>query len=97
MNFILNQKMLQEGALFLTEREAYSGVRKMADNVMNDVNLVFGSRPVASENIADLASCAIIYGTIDRSPALEQLAALGLIDVENVRGKNEVYLFQVIE
>lgn len=39
----------------------------------------------------------VIYGTIDRSPVLADLARQGLIDLEELRGKNEVYLFQVID
>ncbi|MFC5530486.1 glycosyl hydrolase 115 family protein [Cohnella yongneupensis] len=97
MNFTINERIINEGALFLREKEAYSGVHKVADKVMKDIELVFGILPTWAEELDQLASCAVIYGTIDRSPVLTSLSEQGLIDLEEIRGKNEVYLFQIID
>lgn len=97
MDFTINQSVLSRGAFFLHEKEAYSGVHKIADKVMHDIELVFGIRPTSSEDLNKLSSCAVIYGTIDRSPVLENLAEKGIIDSEEIRGKNETYLFQIID
>jgi hypothetical protein len=97
MGFIINKQVLSSGALFLREKEAYSGVHKIAGKVMQDIQLVFGIAPTATEEISQCASPVVIYGTIDRSPVLADLARQGLIDLEELRGKNEVYLFQVID
>jgi hypothetical protein len=97
MGFTINQKTLIGGAFFLSEKEAYSGVNKVAQKVMHDVELVFGVSPRSTEELDKLSSCAVIYGTIDRSPVLKSLSEQGVIDLEEIRGKSEVYLFQVID
>ncbi|QAY66984.1 glycosyl hydrolase 115 family protein [Paenibacillus protaetiae] len=97
MNFIINPKTLKEGAFFYREKEAYSGVHKIADKVLKDIESVFGVRPGSAEDYAELASSAVIYGTIGRSPVLERLSEQGLVDLNEIRGKNEVYAFQVID
>lgn len=96
MKFTINQKTLTEGAFFLSEKGAYSGVNKIAEKVMHDIELVFGVNPTSSEEVHKLTSCAVIYGTIDRSPVLESLSEKGLINLQEIRGKNEVFLFQII-
>lgn len=97
MGFVINPRVLKEGAFLLEEKTAYSGVRKIAGKVMRDIELVFGVKPTSTEGINHLSSCAVIYGTIERSPVLDSLSELGLIDLAAIRGKNEVYLFQIID
>lgn len=97
MNFAINRNLLSSGAFFLEEKEAFSGVRKIADKVSGDIEKVFGVRPASAREIGQLTACPVIYGTIGRSPVLDRLSALGLVDLQAVRGKNEVYLLQVIE
>ena len=97
MDFAMNQRILREGAFFLQEKEAYSGVHKIAEKVMRDLELVFDVRPTSTEEYRQLSSCAVIYGTVDRSPVLKSLSERGLIDLDVVRGKSEVYLFQVVD
>ncbi|WP_040949799.1 glycosyl hydrolase 115 family protein [Gorillibacterium massiliense] len=93
----MNRQSIMEGAFFLEEKAAFSGVRKIAGKVAKDIELVFGVRPTSAEEMDQLSSSAVIYGTIGRSPVLENLSQQGLIDLEEIRGKNEVYLFQTIE
>lgn len=97
MEFTINQNILNENALFLHEKEAYSGVHKVASKVIHDFELVFGIRPTSSEEMDGLSSSAVIYGTIGRSPVLESLSEQGIINLGEIRGKNEVYLFQIID
>jgi hypothetical protein len=97
MSFIINRKTLTEGALFFREKEAYSGVHKIAEKVMHDIELILKINVTSTEDIHKLSLCAVIYGTIDRSPVLNSLSKQGLINLEDIRGKNEVYLFQTIE
>ena len=97
MNFVIDQTALQAGSLFLKEKEAYSGVHKIAAKVMKDIELVLGVRPASTEQLDQLAPCAVIYGTIDRSPVLAGLSEQGLIDLDAIRSKNEVYLFQTVD
>src|SRR5690554_5079874 len=97
MSFIINKVTLSSGALFFREKEAYSKIHKITGKVMHDIELVFGIAPTAAEEITQCASSVVIYGTIDRSPVLADLSGQGLITLEELRGKSEVYLFQVID
>ncbi|MBH1939926.1 glycosyl hydrolase 115 family protein [Mobilitalea sibirica] len=97
MGFTINQRILTENAFFLKEKEGYSGVHKIAEKVLHDIDLVFGVTPKQAEGIEQLASCPVIYGTIDRSPILDRMSEQRLIDLEEIRGKNEVFLFQSID
>lgn len=101
MNFIINQEMLKSGstsgALFFREEEAFSGVNKIAEKVFHDMELVFGHAPVATKEREKLASTAVFYGTVDHSPLLDELHEKNKIDLSVIRGKNEVFLFQVVD
>lgn len=108
MEFIIDQEELKNvnairngespsGSLFYQEVEAFSGVNKIATKVMHDLELVFGYAPKATTNRNQLGKMAILYGTINRSPILQELEENGLIDLSEVKGKREVFLFQVID
>lgn len=97
MKFKINANVLTEGSFWLKEKEAYSGVHKIANKVMRDIELVFGVYPDSTEEVNQLGSNVLIFGTVDRSPALKKLSEQGLIDLEEIRGKNEVFLFQTID
>ncbi len=95
MDFVLSQDMLRS-VLFYREDEAYTGVNKIAAKVMHDMELVFGHAPSATDDRRQLGKNAVFYGTVERSPMLQELHEKKLIDLDEVRGKREVYLFQVI-
>lgn len=99
MSFIISKQMLGDstaGSLFYQEKEAFSGVHKIAAKVMHDVELVFGTAPRATSDIGELGKHVVLYGTVGRSPMLSELAEKKLIDLSEVEGKREVYLFQVV-
>lgn len=95
MDFVLSQDMLRS-VLFYREDEAYTGVNKIAAKVMHDMELVFGHAPSATGDRRQLGKNAVFYGTVERSPMLQELHEKKLIDLDEIRGKREVYLFQVI-
>ena len=72
MDFLLSRELLAkahaaenfEGALFYQEKEALSGVTKIAAKVMHDIELVFGVAPKATFDKEKLAKHAVIYGTL---------------------------------
>jgi hypothetical protein len=97
MAYALNRTVLQTGALFLDEQEAYSGVRKMADKVAGDIGKVFGVRPGFAKEIRLLSAFPVLFGTDGKSPALDELDRLGRIRLDDIRGKREVFLMQVID
>ncbi len=107
MEFIITQPMLKNvsaipggpsgpAALFYREEEAFSGVNKIAGKVMHDVELVFGHAPQSTTDRNQLGKNAVIYGTVGHSPVLLELEEKRLIDLSEIEGKREVFVFQVI-
>lgn len=86
-------------AVFYLEEEAFSGVRKIAEKVAQDCKLVTGWDYEIKTGIpgADEERDCIIAGTVGNSAYLEELARQGRIDLSNVRGKREVYSFNILE
>jgi hypothetical protein len=108
MDFVINKEILKNvaatddntsmsGALFFQEKEAFSGVNKIARKVMHDVELVFGSAPQSTTEKKKLGKNAVLYGTVNHSPMLHEFEAKKLIDLSEIKGKREVYLFQVMD
>ncbi|MBZ4670647.1 MAG: hypothetical protein JG769_951 [Oscillospiraceae bacterium] len=99
MDFVISRTALENGeeALFYQEKEAFSGVNKIAGKVMHDVKLVFGASPQATYDRKKLAKNSIVYGTIGHSPVLDELNEKKIINLSAIEGKREVYLFQVID
>jgi len=97
MTFTIDGNLLQKGSLFLEEEDAWSGVRKMAGKVLDDIGLVFGVRPSSTTDPGQLTACPVIFGTAGRSPVLDRLHALGRIRLDDIRGKRETYLLEVID
>lgn len=110
MDFVINQEMLRRqlssttaedmsapSVLFYQEEEAFSGVNKIAEKVMHDLELVFGYAPQATIEKSKLNHHAVLYGTIDHSPMLKELETEKRIELSEIKGKREVFLFQVID
>jgi hypothetical protein len=108
MKFVINQERLKnvtatddntsmQGSFFYQEKEAFSGVNKIAKKVMHDVELVFGYAPQVTTDRNRLAKNVVLYGTVDNSPMLQELEEKKKIDLSEINGKREVYLFQVID
>lgn len=102
MQFIINKPVLSEKDtseknIFYTEKEAYPGVKKIADKVRLDVNRVLGYRPEKTEEIKELGKYPIIYGTVGNSTVLDELHKRGKINLSSIKGKREVFLFQLVE
>lgn len=88
--------LLTQGSLFYIEDEAFSGVNKIAKKVMRDIEMAFGYAPYATKDRRYLGKSVVLYGTLDRSSILQELDEKKLIDLSEIRGKREVYLFQVV-
>ncbi|MBP5329825.1 MAG: glycosyl hydrolase 115 family protein [Spirochaetaceae bacterium] len=80
---------------FLIEDSAFPGVLKIADKVCTDIERVTGKAPAKINNVQDAKDGLIIFGTVGKSPMLDQLAADGKILLDSVKAKNEVYSFTV--
>jgi hypothetical protein len=97
----MTQIRIGNTTFFYEEKEAYSGVQKIADKVRKDIELVTGSKPTFWDE-SDIGKKGrdihlVIYGTVDHSPVLDQLQQKGLIDLEGIRGKREVFKLHLVE
>ena len=81
---------------FIYENETLSGVKKISELVMKDVELVTGSHPISALYTDALYQNAtnsgvdILFGTIGQSPMLDSLKDSGEISYEGIAGKREV-------
>lgn len=83
----------------LTEQSAYSGVRKIADKVAHDIELVTGTKAEMIDEQA-LSNCKdasiILAATIGKSALLDELQRENKINVSACIGKREVYGFWLV-
>lgn len=86
---------------FYEEKEAYSGVRKIADKVRKDIELVTGVKPVSldQKELHNLRFQVdlVIYGTVGHSPVLDRLQQEGCLELADIKGKREVFKLQLAE
>lgn len=95
--FIISSEEGKCSISFYEEQEAFSGVVKIANKVRYDVKRVTDGMPQTVKDLANAGESVVIYGTIGQSPVLETLAKSQLIDLEQIKNKNEVYSFTIIE
>lgn len=81
----------------LIEPESYEGVKKIGITISEDIMTVSGVLPARKSEIKQCGTLVILIATADKSPLLDELEAKGLLSLEKIRGKREVYLMQVIE
>ena len=75
------------------EDSAFSGVLKIADKICLDIQRVTGTSPTKIKNIKDAKEDIITFGTVGKSPILDQLSKDGKILLDSVKNKNEIYSF----
>ena len=96
MSFSINKD-----SVIVIDQNDWPGVFRVAGKVSEDFQRVFGSGKEAEQVsfTGDVNSLAgkIVAGCIGKSEFIDALEKDNLIDLSQVRGKNEVYLFTVIE
>lgn len=82
---------------FVVEKEAFEGVRLIAEKVCKDVQLVSGRRPSVEEpkKVKKPSGC-ILAATVGHSPLLELYESEGLLDLSDIKGKREVFKLAVV-
>ena len=97
-----NSNISENQIVFVYEESAYSGVRKVAGKVREDIAKIFGAKPIGIE-YTDLKDTAgffehpVFFGTVGKSELLDRLAAKGDINLFDIAGGYEVYSFNVID
>jgi hypothetical protein len=102
MKFVLGKSTTdtlenKSSVVFYTEDTTFSGVNKIADKVRKDIERVTATCPDITSDKEELGKYAVIYGTMGHSAILEELNSRGLIDLSVLKGKWEVYLFQLVK
>ena len=87
MNLILGKEKTD----FYLEPEAFEGVRRIADKVAGDVEAVTGMRPEVTDAWHPSVPQVIVCATAGRSPLADRLADAGILCMEKLQGKREVY------
>lgn len=87
----------QQKWLFIWEKTEFSGVQKIAEKVKKDIFLVTGEMPENCDAVAEACDVLVVYGTVGKSRILEEFNKKGLVELEKIRGKREVYSFSVLE
>lgn len=91
MNIIVNKN-----TRIYHEPTALKGVTYAAENVMHDMELIFGSSPQVLQG-GESAETAVIYGTVGKSAILEKLDSEGKISLKQIADKWEVYSVNIVE
>ena len=99
MEYRINRYNIEEGLLgFVYEDSAYPGVKRIAGRVRKDAELVFGARPVKIAPGEETAcTFPVIFGTAGMSSALDDLDQRGLIKLDDIKGRREVYSFSIVD
>ncbi len=89
---------------FVSGSGEFSGVNKIAAKVRKDVERVTGALPNQVEwsesgkvSGASDAESFVIFGTVGKSAIISALAEKRIINLDNVKGKREVYSFTVVK
>ena len=75
----------------------WPGVMRAANDLLGDIEKVTGSKPSLNKDVIPKATNIVIIGTIGKSPLLDKLIKEKKIQVENMKGKWENLLIQVVQ
>ncbi|MBQ7934621.1 MAG: glycosyl hydrolase 115 family protein [Lachnospiraceae bacterium] len=92
----MKEMIIDSQVVFYEEISALPGVRKTAENVKRDLELVLDAYPATYCPGDEVTSC-IIYGTLGHSEILDALMAQGKVNYESICGKWEVYDFRLVD
>lgn len=100
MDFSISKHSISRGAVaFIGSTDEWSGVKKIAGRVSDDMKAVFGAQPKVFEGAegTEAVSMPILFGTASKSKLVANLAKAGMIDLQAVEGKREVFAFAVLK
>ncbi len=90
----MKQFIVDADLLFYEEESTLPGVKKVADYVRKDIELITGALP--QTYYEGTAKNIIIYGTVGHSTILAGLASEGHINLAEIEGKREVYSVKLL-
>ena len=101
MEYVLSAHTIKSRkASLLYDEGEWSGVRKIADRVCDDIKAVFGKKPellsVKEAVQAEAVTAPVLFGTVGKCNALLKLDKAGFISLKEIEGKREVYSFTLL-
>lgn len=84
-------------ASIVVDENDFPGVLRVARLVQNDLSMVTGRDPVLVTNGIPTAKTVIIAGTIGKSSLIDQLVSTGKLNVDDVSGKWENTLVELVD
>lgn len=88
---------IEKNIVFYGEKNEWKGAHIAADSVRQDMYYIFREKPKRREELGQSVKTAVIYGTIGKSRWIDELEKQGALNLEKVRGKWEVYQFQIVK
>lgn len=93
----MTQIIIDKNIVFYGEKDEWKGAHIAADSVRRDMCYIFGEKPQRQETLGQSLKTVVIYGTIGKSRWINELEKQGALNLEKVRGKWEVYQFQIVK
>ena len=103
MGFIFSESNIRENQIvFIYEESTYPGVGKVAGLVREDIKKVFGAKQIGIEyndfhDTAGFFGFPVFFGTVGQSRILDELAAVGAVNLFDIAGESEVYSFNIVD
>ncbi len=95
-----------EGAFCLAQKDAlatlyvdaqdHNGVARAVNDLRADIERVTGRTAQIAADVNRLAGNTVIIGTLGKSPTIDRLIKDGKIDVEQIKGKWEAFIIEVV-
>jgi hypothetical protein len=83
--------------LILIESNADPAVARATGDLIEDLNLVTGVKPLLKHDFAGSGTITVILGTLGNSQIIDRLAAEGKLATNGVSGQWESYVLQVVK
>ena len=102
MKFVISKAKIDSKELnIVVDKEALSGVKKVANLVSKDIEMVVGSLPdileASNDDVEAELSGNIVVATCGHSSILDKLIIDGIISIDSIKDKRETYIFKVLD
>ncbi|MFO7445962.1 MAG: glycosyl hydrolase 115 family protein [Ignavibacteriaceae bacterium] len=93
--FVLSEAGLS--APLLASTQDYPGVIRVLKHLQNDITTVTGAKPELITDNMPAAKGIVIVGTLGKSPLIDKLVQDKKINVDDIKGKWETFVIEVVE
>ncbi|MCQ2481944.1 MAG: glycosyl hydrolase 115 family protein [Clostridia bacterium] len=101
MSFVITSGDIKCGKVAIVcDNSAMSGVKKIALTLINDIEALFGAKPSLIQvktGKEQMPVKPIVIGTVGNSALLDKLQKEYSVELNNIRGKREVYIIREID